>query len=571
MLSPTRKGRVPRCAGCALALVFGTLFAALNCQPVRAQTPADAASQAQNPATPAPPPATPAPAPDAKAAKPDAKAAAPDKPTAPRLSRQYSGLPIPADEQKFIADYSEIRKILRAGTIPSGKEDFFINYYRNYGLARWTFTDRLNEVAGFRGDLKRDFLTSYKPNRSNPVHDRLVTLALNFLTTCTDPKTLANPKYNFSPVTRYNAIMMIGELNQVEPGPGAKPPVPLPAALPILINRATDPQQIDAVRMGALLGIRRHCRLMPENAQVPANITRLLVNLVRTKESERVRSPEGQAWMRLVAIQTFGDLKGRPNTTAVAKELLNVVAETDSPDFLRYAAATALGELNYQNAAGLDMNVLLQALGLLSIEVCDQERERMREQMESEKKPTPGGSGGYGPYAGSGAPEMDSSGGYGDMMSEYSGYGPGGMTTTTSTKEDRQIERARRRLKEGLTAALIGMGKKTKSLRRGEKPSGVSALAGTDPTRTQSVETFSNAIHDFFKVIDTKDKDKNDKQIEAKPLDEAIVEVREKLADALGQIGGQAPEAPELEPLPEPKPAGALGSGYDEMYGAPSR
>ena len=555
MLSPSPKNPAHYCAGYALLVGVVALFAYLVCQPARAQ---EAAAGAP-PAAQAPQPAAPAPA--TKAPASEAKAAAPDKAPAPRLDRNYSGLTIPADEQKYISDYSEIRKILRAGTIPPGKEDFFTDYYRNYGLARWTFTDRLNEVAKFRAELKRDLLMSYKPNRSNPAHSQLTTLALNFLSICTDPKTLSNPKYNFSPVTRFNAIMMIGDLNQAEAATGGKEPVPLPAALPILVDRATNSEQIDAVRLGALLGIRRHCRLMPENAQVPGDITKLLVDLVRAKESERVRSPEGHAWLRLVAIQTFGDLKGRPNTPAVARELLKVIAETDSPDFLRYAAASALGELNYQNAAGLDMNVLLQALGLLSIEVCDQERQRMRDQMESEKKPTP--SGAYGPYAGSGAMESDTSS-YGDMQSEYGGYGPGGMTSKKTTKDDRQIERVRRRLKDGMTAALIGMGKKSKTLRRGEKPGGISALAGTDPTRNENIAAFSDAIHDFFKVIDTKD---DDKQIEAKPLDEAVAEVRGKLGEALAQIGGQAPEAPEFEPLPEPKPAGALGSGYEEMYG----
>ena len=548
MLSPSWKRDIRRCACYALALALGTVVALPVCHSAEAQTPPPAAGEAQNPVAPAPSP----PAPVA------AKAPAPEKPAAPRLNRSYGQLPAPENEQEYSRQRATIQRMLRAGAIPAGEEQFFIDYYRKYALARWTFTDRQHEIAGYRRDLRNDLTTAGRVNRgNNAAHDRLVELVLRFMTTCVDPAVLERPEFNFSPATRFNAILMIGELNQLEAATGGRDAKPLPEAMPVLLDRATDPKQIDAVRLGALIGIRRHCRLMPENVQVPRNISTVMIDVLRKKESERVRSPEGQAWLRLIAIQTFADLKGKPGTTAVAKELLNVMAETDSPDFLRYAAAKALGSLNYRNATDLDMNVLLQALGLLAIEVCDEERQRLRDEMESKK--TPMMPGGYGPYAG-GGPSATDSGGYEDMMGGY-----GGMTAaSTTTKEDRQIERARRRLKDGMTAALIGMGKKSKGLRRGEAPSGVSFMAGTDAVKTQNIESFSDAIHDFFKIIDTKDRD-TDKQIEAKPLDEAIAEVRGKLADALSQVGAEAPESPELEPLPEPKPAGAVGGGYGEM------
>lgn len=556
MLSPSRKSPTTLCAHFLFALAIGVVVALVACQSAEAQTTQPAAAQAQNPATP-PPPAAQPPA-------PAAKAAAPAKPSAPRLNRSYKGLPIPADESNYAKERSVIQKWLRAGTIPAGEEQTFTNYYQKYALARWTFTDRLDEVAGFRRELAKELAMSYKTNRANPAHDQLANLALRFMENCTDDKRLASLGYNFSPVTRFNAIMMIGQLNQVESS-GTKLPTPLPAALPLLMRRFQDDSQIDAVKLGALIGIRRHCLLEPRNAN---NVANMLIGLLREKESKRVRSPEGQAWMRLLAVQTFADLKGRPGTNVVANDFLKVIAETDSPEFLRYAAASGLGSLDYTNA-GLDMNPLLQGLGLLAIEVCDSERQRMREEMESKKAPTPSGMGGYGEYAGgsggSGGAEMESGmGGYEDMMGE-SGYGYGGMAAgPTTSKEDRQIERIRRRLKDGMTAVLIGLGKKTKSTR--QDLSGVSAIAGTDEVKKQNIESLSDPIHDFFKVIDEKDPD-NDKQIEAKPLDEAIADVRAKLAEALSELGVEAPASPKFEPLPEPKPAGAYGAGGSGMPG----
>ncbi len=493
------------------------------------------------------------------------------------MDRDYAELPqIDAEKEKeYLRNRLKIQGILTAEALQPAQEQIVEDYYRNYALARWTFRDRQNRVADYMNELKNELDRSYSPNRSNPGHAKLVEEVFRYMTIYTDPKTLANPKFDFAPTVRFNAILMLGELNQEESN-GTRPPKPLAKALPILIDRARDPQQIDAVRIGALIGIRRHCRLMEKNAPVPNEVLRLLVDLVRAKESERVRSEEGHAWMRLLAIQTFADLQGRPKPAAVTQEILSVLAETESPEFLRYGAAEALGSLDYRNPAGLDMKVMLQALGLLTIEVCDQERQRLRDELESKKIPAPGGYGGYGgDLAGSMPGSMPSSmsgsmPSTSDMMMEMSGsgsgdpYGYGAMApSATSTKEDRQIERVRRRLKEGMTAALVGMGKKRKTLAQKEEATGISVLAGTDAVKKQYVDGFSNPIHDFFGTIDKKE---DDKQIQAKALDTAIADLRTALETALTDVGGTVPPSPEFEPLPEPKP---LGGGYgSDAYGS---
>jgi hypothetical protein len=44
-----------------------------------------------------------------------------------------------------------------------------------------------------------------------------------------------NQKYNFHPATRFNAVMLIGELNQDEIVPPNRFPNPLPAAWTFLV------------------------------------------------------------------------------------------------------------------------------------------------------------------------------------------------------------------------------------------------------------------------------------------------------------------------------------------------
>jgi len=418
----------------------------------------------------------------------------------------------------------------------------FNDYYRNYALARWTSLEHPEEVAKHRAELANDLTTSYKPTRStNQAHDKLQALVILYT------KGFVDPANNFSPTARYNAILMIGELNEVEPAMGVKFPKPLPQALDLLRKCVADEKHIDAVRLGALVGIRRHCRLMQEaGTEIPRDVLGDLANLAKTQESERVRSDEGQAWLRAVAAMTFGDIKGAPKQDWVANMLRGIVSESDSQPFLRYEAAYSLGNIDYRKAPGLDMNPFLHSLGLMAVELCDRERQTLRDELQSNevKPPTSGymgdymaeGGGGDG-YAGDVAPD------------DMGGYGYGGMSTPTVTTEtDRELERVRRRLKEGMTAALIGMGRKTKTIRPSEA-TGMSMIAGADPQKTKAVESLSNPIHDFFKDIEKKGDD--DKPIQAKALDEAIAKVRQELAAALSQIGPPAPESPEFEPIRE--------------------
>ena len=534
MLSLLRKKHSPRWDHYLLVLAMG-MAVALSASP-------RADAQGAGATTPEPVPAA------AKTSEP-----APDKPLPPRLDQDYAGQPkLKAEEVKeYQGKRLEIQKILKSSAMTPAQEQILVDYYRRYALARWTYPDEQNEVVSYRRDLQNDLSRC----SGTPGHAKLQELVLGFMQVCTNPNTYAT--LDLAPTVRFNAVMMIGDLNEVERS-GSTPPKPLPAALPILYRLFNDSRQIDAVKLGALLGIRRHLRLMDPDAEIPSVVVNLLASVIKTKDPERVRSEEGQAWFRLVAIQTFADIKGKPYPVPLSKELLKVIGETESPEFLRYEAASALGSIDFAGAGNVDMNAMLQPLGLLAVEVCDRERQRLRDETQSKKRPQMSGGygGGYGEESGAGM-----TGSY-EEMSE-GGYGYGGMgAKPTTTKEDRQIERVRRRLKEGMTAALIGMGKKRKSVAHGEDPSGVSALAGNNEIKKQNVEAFSDAIHDFFTTIDTKE---DDKQIQAKELDEAIAEVRTKLAEALEEIGGKAPESPEFKPLPAKKSVGGYG-GEETMY-----
>jgi len=564
MLDSSWKASVRRWACYALALGLGTLVALSICPPIDAQEPQPpaAAAQAQPPATPpATPPAAaqpPAPASPEPAAKAAPEPAAPAKPPAPRLVTPYRQLPkLSAEEEKaYQSKRSAIQRILRAGTVPPAQEQEFRDYYYKYALLRWTWADRQHEVAKWRRELRNELSASYKTARTtNPAHDQLALLALEFL------RNVARKDLNFAPTARFNAVLMIGELNKEEAGMGGKEPEPLPEAFDELVRVVQDPGQIDGVKIAALIGLHRHCLTGNRDRRALA----VWAGLVQNPEAERVRSDEGHAWFRMKAVHTLAEMKGAGSTSAVARLFASVVAEEDSPFFLRYSAATGLGRLDYQGSTDLDLNAMLHTLGLLAVEICDVERQRIHDESQSRTSTQGGmmGMGGdtYGMGMGMGL-GMETE----PMESESDLYGmdPYGMgmspTGPQSTKETRRIERVRRRLKDGLTAVLSGLGKRTKQPRRGEDPYGLSALV-TDPTQNELIAEFSTPIYECFEIIDAKDD--RDAQIKEGPLIEELEKLRGKLAEAVAKVGEPAPPAPEFE-----EPRGRRG-GYSGMVDMP--
>ena len=540
MLFARWKSPVGCCARNPLALVLGVSVVLLASQLAGAQAPGGQAQKAD----------------------PAASKTAPAKPPAPRLNRSYAQLAQPKEdkEKEYQRMRGDVQRMLRAGTIPADKEQLFNEYYTKYALPRWTWLNRLHELTKYRADLERELAMTYDPRKgTNQAHDKLQALALQYLKIYVNPAYLAQPKYNFAPATRFNAILMIGRLNEVEPAMGVKVVKPLPQALDILHIVANDEKQIDAVRVGALIGLRRHCRLAMEAGTEPPRVALGDMGVwAKRKEAERVRSDEGHAWMRTVAVKTLGDVEGAPQQAIVADILRGIVNETDSPSFLRYEAANSLGSIDYRRAPGLDMTPYLQSLGLLAVAVCDEERQRLRDEMESGQAPPRSGGMMGGMMGGEFGGDMEAGG---DEMNE--GYGTDMMGGgPVATADAMQIERARRRLQEGMTAVLVGMGKKSRATRPGDEV-GLSMLAGGDPAKVQTIDAFSDPIHDFFKTIDAKDDDDN--QIQPKPLDLAIVDVRQKLADALTKVGAEAPKSPEFDPIPETKPARG-GMGGMEMF-----
>ncbi|GEM_PF-5814370 len=158
---------------------------------------------------------------------------------------------------------------------------------------------------------------------------------------------------------RYNAVLLIGLLNQRE-SQDNQPPVPLPEALPVLLDIVSDAQKHPPViRIGALVGVVRHTRYgSVSDPQLAARLLRTLLQVLEKGWPELESSPAVNTWIRIRAAEGLGNLR-RTNILGsqghpVVEQLFQVAANTKEDLALRIAALEALGRLDLSQVQGFN-------------------------------------------------------------------------------------------------------------------------------------------------------------------------------------------------------------------------
>ena len=351
-------------AGVVLALSWPGPVAEAQNPPAAPQPPSGGAKPVPAPDQPA------APAPDQPAAAAPKAPAAPKKPAAAAEKvapakappPSYVNKPMdPTREKQAKAKRIQIQRILRNGTFESQQQREFEAYYNEYAFARWEDLSRTPEMAGYR----KDFVNELKIAKPGAPRNWLIQRAMEFFTQLA--------KGNYHPAVRVNAALILGDLNEREAPSVNEMPVPLPAALPVLVELLNDPAQIDAVKVVALRGIIRHATLGIADANVRDTQVVPALLALATAKSQPGRSVEGHAWMRMLAIEALGVVgvlgdQGDPDK--VPQTLIDVVADEETPVFARCSAARTLGTLRYPAGLDLDPVALAVKLGRFAVESC---------------------------------------------------------------------------------------------------------------------------------------------------------------------------------------------------------
>lgn len=288
---------------------------------------------------------------------------------------------------------SIVAKVLRGDESLADKETkkLFDRWFREYIFPRMTQIEPedvdgpspLNELPLRREELHQYFWKA----RSQQEHDYLNGITLWYMS--------GMCRGNFHPVVRHNAMLVIGDLNAVEAiqsGIKKAAPVPLPAAMDVMLGELEKNEQLDAVRVAAMVGIQRHAQ-MDQYADLarkikPETKMKLIGVLTRIINTETPlgRSEKGHQWMRRRAVEIVGELHADGKT--VGPMLAEILANSSEPISLRCAAAKALGRINLPPAFATAPSAHAIKLGELAVNACRDEIKRLQEikAVEEEKQ-----------------------------------------------------------------------------------------------------------------------------------------------------------------------------------------
>ena len=398
------------------------------------------------------------------------------------ISSAYTPLRVnPAQAQ----NQGEVVRLCQSGSVDDAGKATIFNFFQQYFFARWTDQNNATEFVKYKKEIQELVGSVSTPQGK----DVLLGFMVSYLS-----NNIADKK-EFYPACRYNAILALGELDEGVQADGR--PVPAAKALVALYKAYTNKGDgndtaREAVRLGALQGIRRHVILGIGNAQARDGlITDLLITIAadtpykKGKDdsgasanniddddiivltlnpnaegtSEPHRTVELHNWFRGIAIETLGHLSG---AGAVAQDkiiatLLTRIEDDSELPSIRYQCAYSLSRFNRTIEASDDLlKKTTNALLTLGLSVYDDGIQTMLEERSTQQTTgTMGGGTGRGMGATGGGSDTMGMGGGGGMggyaMTDSSGSG---MGTSMGQAQADQINNSLIQIKDGFSSIV---------------------------------------------------------------------------------------------------------------------
>ena len=296
---------------------------------------------------------------------------------ATKLDELSSAFTILKPSQTDSQNAGEVMRLLQNGNLDETGSTTVKNYLQKYFFARWTDPNNGTNFDKYRKEVQ----TLVGGVTNSQGKEALLGLLVNNLYGIATKK-------EFYPACRYNAILALGELDA---GQADGRPAPYAKALAALYKayNQVDVQDsaCEAVRLGSLLGIRRHVVLGITNVQVrDGQIATLLMDIakdtpyvkdvsvdsssntnediivvssnpfaVNTKDPHR--TVELHNWFRRNAIETLGYLPGASEATqsTIIDTLLTRMEDHLELPSIRYQCAYSLSRFNRTIEASPDL------------------------------------------------------------------------------------------------------------------------------------------------------------------------------------------------------------------------
>jgi uncharacterized membrane protein YgcG len=274
---------------------------------------------------------------------------------------------------------------------------------------------------------------------------------------------------NFHPSVRYNAVLMLGDLDQ-QLASGGNPPVPLAKATTELLDLIEQSQfnkipVPESVKLGALVGLERHARYGIDPA-LKDRLTKAMLTVMASPTPEDV-DKDVHDWIRSSAARVLANQYKEGPTKEIQAALTAVIGDRKMELDERCVTAGALAKITYPAGADIDGDATVNALGQLTYDVIT-EGAKLAEEYQKEalqgadfSSMSPGRGGGGGGYGRGG-------GGYGRGGGEYGGgrggYGGsyGGEEETGPRFERRQVFARLHDVAKGANSLKAGLGDEAK-------------------------------------------------------------------------------------------------------------
>jgi len=178
---------------------------------------------------------------------------------------------------------------------------------------------------------------------------------------------LAPSTTDFHPAVKLNAMLVLGDLNDVQPR-GRVEAKPRVNTQRDLIAYLESPEQLsDTLLVGALSGLQRHAHDALDPSR-KARIAKVVANLVDA-QAVSGRNAAAGLWIRRQAIDILGQLAVRKT----GNFLLKVIEDGNEPVPLRIAAVDVVGQLKLDGLTPVSINRFAAGLAQLAADACKEE------------------------------------------------------------------------------------------------------------------------------------------------------------------------------------------------------
>ena len=244
-------------------------------------------------------------------------------------------------------------------------------YFTKYYFPTMTLPAKLGELAKRRENLFKQFI---RPARVPAAQQHLTALTLKAMGIIA--------RGNFHPAVRYNAVLILGMLDEKVAGSGAggAKPVPFPAGtnelLDLLENDEFKNVKVPAsLKLGALLGLERHARF-GINPQYADRVTKAALAMIAQEEPPADLDPEVHYWMRCQAARVLSRQFAEGPNAQVQAAITSLIADPHMSIEDRCSATELMKRMKYDAAAGVDVTATVRAMGDLAKTVASDEAEK---------------------------------------------------------------------------------------------------------------------------------------------------------------------------------------------------